>query len=71
MVLRLTARKEWWDEESLRQCTGLCGIFQLRPEGHFDLYEKAIDGAGPERLAFESKVGKYCESWPPDGKFLL
>ena len=40
-------------------------------KGHFDLYEKSIDGAGNEESLLESEVEKYCGSWSPDGKFLL
>ena len=25
---------------------------------------------GNEELLYESRVGKYCQSWSPDGKFL-
>jgi eukaryotic-like serine/threonine-protein kinase len=40
-------------------------------KGHFDLYEKAIDGSGNEELLFESETAKYCDSWSPDGKLIL
>ncbi len=46
-------------------------IFSSDRKGHFDLYEKATDGAGNEKLVFESEDAKYCQSWSPDGKFLL
>ena len=46
-------------------------IFSSNRKGHYDLYEKAIDGAGSELLVFESELDKYCESFSPDGKFLL
>jgi eukaryotic-like serine/threonine-protein kinase len=46
-------------------------IFSSDRKGHYDLYEKAIDGAGSEVLVFESELGKYCGSFSPDGKFLL
>ena len=45
--------------------------FSSDRKGHFDLYEKAADGTGDERLVFESEDAKYCQSWSPDGKFLL
>jgi len=46
-------------------------VFSSDRRGHFDLYEKATDGAGDEKLVFESEDAKYCQSWSPDGKFLL
>jgi len=46
-------------------------IFSSNRRGHYDLYEKAIDGAGSELLVFDSQLDKYCESFSPDGKFLL
>jgi Tol biopolymer transport system component len=46
-------------------------IFSSDRKGHYDLYEKAVDGGGNEELVFESEIAKYCQSWSPDGKFLL
>jgi Tol biopolymer transport system component len=46
-------------------------IFSSDRKGHYDLYEKPVDGGGNEELVFESEIGKYCQSWSPDGKFLL
>ena len=46
-------------------------VFSSNRKGHFDLYEKAIDGSGNDELMFESEIGKYCQSWSPDGKFIL
>jgi Tol biopolymer transport system component len=46
-------------------------IFSSDRKGHYDLYEKAVDGSGKEELVFESETAKYCESWSPDDKFLL
>jgi Tol biopolymer transport system component len=46
-------------------------IFSSDRKGHYDLYEKAVDGGGSEELVFESQIAKYCQSWSPDGKFLV
>jgi len=46
-------------------------IFSSDRKGHYDLYEKAVDGGGNEELVFESEIAKYCQSWSPDNKFLV
>jgi serine/threonine protein kinase len=46
-------------------------IFSSDRKGHYDLYEKAVDGGGKEELVFSSEIAKYCESWSPDNKFLI
>src|SRR5882762_9393264 len=46
-------------------------IFSSDRKGHYDLYEKAVDGGGNEELVFASEIAKYCESWSPDNKFLI
>jgi eukaryotic-like serine/threonine-protein kinase len=46
-------------------------IFSSDRKGHYDLYEKAVDGGGNEELVFESGIAKYCQSWSPDNKFLV
>ncbi len=46
-------------------------VFGSNRKGHFDLYEKAIDGSGNEELVFESETSKVCQSWSPDGQLLL
>jgi eukaryotic-like serine/threonine-protein kinase len=46
-------------------------IFCSDRRGHYDLYEKAVDGGGNEELVFESEIAKYCQSWSPDNKFLI
>jgi Tol biopolymer transport system component len=46
-------------------------VFSSDRKGHFDLYEKATDGTGDEKPVLESQDAKYCESWSPDGKFIL
>jgi serine/threonine protein kinase/Tol biopolymer transport system component len=46
-------------------------IFSSDRKGHFDLYEKAVDGGGNEELVFASEFAKYCQSWSPDNKFLI
>ena len=46
-------------------------IFSSDRKGQYDLYEKTVDGGGNEELVFESEIAKYCQSWLPDGKFLV
>jgi Tol biopolymer transport system component len=46
-------------------------VFNSRRKGHFDLYQKASNGAGSEELLLESNLHKYPTSWSPDGRFLL
>jgi Tol biopolymer transport system component len=46
-------------------------IFSSDRKGHYDLYEKAVDGGGNEELVLESEIAKYCQGWSPDDKFLL
>jgi Tol biopolymer transport system component len=46
-------------------------IFSSDRKGHYDLYEKAVDGGGNEELVLESEIAKYCQGWSPDNKFLL
>ncbi|HYW46785.1 MAG TPA: protein kinase [Bryobacteraceae bacterium] len=40
-------------------------------KGHWDLYRKSADGAGPEQLIYADDLYKVPTSWSPDGKFLL
>jgi len=60
-----TARTPCWSPD------GKHIVFSSDRKGNFGLYEKAIDGAGDEELVLEAETAKYCESWSPDGKFLL
>ena len=60
-----TARMPCWSPD------GKHIVFSSDRKGNFSLYEKAIDGAGDEELVLEAETAKYCESWSPDGKFLL
>ncbi len=46
-------------------------VFTSNRKGHFDLYQKAADGAGSEELLLESSLDKYPSSFFPDGRFLL
>jgi Tol biopolymer transport system component/predicted Ser/Thr protein kinase len=45
--------------------------FSSSRSGHFDLYQVAVNGAGPEELLYESAENKTTTSWSADGKFLL
>jgi Tol biopolymer transport system component len=45
--------------------------FRSVRNGHQDLYRKASTGAGTEQLLLSDSVGKFPESWSPDGRYLL
>jgi Tol biopolymer transport system component len=40
-------------------------------DGHFNLYEKASNGAGTEEPVTTSDMEMYATSWSPDGQFIL
>ena len=46
-------------------------IFSSNRSGHYDLYQKAADGSGDERLLLKSDEDKRPTSWSQDGRFLL
>ena len=46
-------------------------VFGSRRKGHFDLYQKASSGAGPEQDALADNRDKWPMSWSPDGRTLL
>ena len=46
-------------------------VFSSNRKGHFDLYQKASSGAGPEDVLLADDFNKYPESVSPDGGFLL
>ena len=45
--------------------------FASERTGVFDLYERAVDGSGPEKLLLASSEAKIVEDWSPDGRFIL
>lgn len=45
-------------------------FFSSRRQGNTHLYERALRGAGDDRLLFEDSLGKYASSLSPDGRFL-
>jgi Tol biopolymer transport system component len=40
-------------------------------KGHFDIYQKASDGSGTEKVLFADSTDKIYLSWLPDGQSLL
>ena len=46
-------------------------IFTSNRGGVYDLYEKAANNTGEEKLFYQSSEGKGPNSWSADGKFLL
>jgi Tol biopolymer transport system component len=45
--------------------------FSSNRGGVLDLYQKRVDGTGPEELLFGSPVDKHALAWSPDGRFLV
>ena len=45
--------------------------FSSNRGGQMDLYVKAADGSGEEKLLLKTDEQKYVESWTKDGRFLL
>ena len=45
--------------------------FNSRQKGHFDLYQKASNGAGAEEPLLVDNFDKFPLSWSPDGRFIL
>jgi Tol biopolymer transport system component len=46
-------------------------IFSSARAGHFDLYQKSLQGPEAEQLILQSPQDKYATSWSPDGRFVL
>jgi serine/threonine protein kinase len=46
-------------------------VYRSNEKGQFDLYRKAADGSGSERLLYGDGTAKVPTSWSPDGRFLL
>jgi dipeptidyl aminopeptidase/acylaminoacyl peptidase len=46
-------------------------VFASERTGVFDLYERAVDGPGTEKLLLASPEAKIVEDWSPDGRFIL
>ena len=39
--------------------------------GSYDLYEKAANGSGPERLLYQSPLSKFGDDWSSDGRYII
>jgi serine/threonine protein kinase len=46
-------------------------VFNSRRQGHLDLFQKSVTGAGTEELLFADNLDKSPLSWSPDGHFIL
>ena len=46
-------------------------VYNARPKGYFDLYEKDPSGATAEHVLLADIKNKIPGSWSPDGKFIL
>lgn len=46
-------------------------IFTSNRSGVYELYQKALNGAGNEEIFYRSSEGKGPTTWSPDGKFLI
>src|SRR6185503_7516515 len=46
-------------------------MFTSNRAGHFDLYERAASGIGPETLIYSDASDKYPTSWLSDAKMVL
>jgi Tol biopolymer transport system component len=46
-------------------------IFASDRKGHFDLCQKASNGAGDDEILFQSGTTKYPYDWSRDGRFLI
>jgi eukaryotic-like serine/threonine-protein kinase len=45
-------------------------VFSDNRSGTFDLYEKAADGQGEEKLLLHSEDAKYASDWSRDGRYI-
>ncbi|MBI4468216.1 MAG: serine/threonine-protein kinase [Acidobacteria bacterium] len=59
------------EESAIWSADGSQIAFTSNRAGHNDLYRKASNGTGSEELLLESDIGKFPDSWSPDGRFLL
>src|SRR5262249_26342028 len=50
---------------------GVSIVFDSLRQGHRDLFQKAANGAGSERVLLESPQDKAIYDWSRDGRFLL
>lgn len=46
-------------------------VFRSNRRRRYDLYQKALSGAGVEELLFESGEDKVPTDWSPDGRFVI
>jgi Tol biopolymer transport system component len=46
-------------------------VYRSNPNGPFDLYRKAADGTGSEKLLYADGATKLPTGWSPDGRLLL
>jgi Tol biopolymer transport system component len=46
-------------------------VFRSNRKRRYDIYQKALSGAGVEELLFESGEDKVPTDWSPDGRFII
>jgi Tol biopolymer transport system component len=46
-------------------------VFRSARNGHFDLYEKSLNGAGSDQLLMKSDQDKFVDDWSADGRFVV
>jgi serine/threonine protein kinase/Tol biopolymer transport system component len=46
-------------------------VFESSRKGHYDLYQKPVNGTGTEEVLLEDNLDKVPVSWSPDGRFIL
>ena len=46
-------------------------VFNSRPKGYFDLYERDLNGAGSPEVLLSDSQNKTPTSWSSDGRFIL
>jgi Tol biopolymer transport system component len=46
-------------------------VFDSSRQGPLELFEKASDGAGVEKIVLADRRNKFPSSWSPDGRFLM
>ncbi len=59
------------EQTSIWSPDGARVIYNGRPKGYFDLFERDASGVGPEQLLLSDTRNKLPLSWSPDGKALL
>src|SRR5262249_46324114 len=70
-VPRPVTSSPWPDNEAIWSPDDKRVGFGSYPKGVGGIYEKLVEGGGPETLLFTSSENKYPNDWSPDGRFVL